>query len=422
MHPEKAAKLVEISRKLSSFDDLDDLVQSIVDVSADLCEAEGGALLLFDEADKQLRYVAASWFPRHPQLRAALENVAVPAEAGITGKAFREAAPQVARKEGTTPLVHPALAAHFPAPVTSMAAVPLSYQKLTIGVLECTNHRAGGFGPEDIEILQTLASLTAVAIYNAHLLNRTQTAYEELANLDRMKSEFIAITSHELRTPVGVIIGHTTLLQEIADRDVREHLVTIERNATQLKEIIENLTTVNHFDRKNAPLLQKAISLRTLIESALQRFNEPAQRRKISLRHSVPEPDAALLGDEEKLGIVLHNLLKNALAFTEEGRGKILVSAKIQGDTAKISVIDNGIGIPQKDLARIFERFYQVEGHMRRKHGGMGLGLSVAQYMVELHGGAIWAESVEGEGSSINFTIPLSREKQSNANSVFLSQ
>jgi signal transduction histidine kinase len=421
MQPETLAKLVKVSRELSAFDDLDALAQSIVDTAAQLCAAESSSLLLFDEEEKQLRYVAASWFPQNPRKRAAIENIPVPVQGSVSGWVFDQGECRIVKKIGKDPLVHAAAEAHFITPVLCIAAVPVRYQKLIIGVLECYNRAGGDFHEDDILALETLASQAAVAIYNAHLLARTQAAYQELANLDRMKSDFIAITSHELRTPLGVIIGHTSLLQEIADRDTREHLTAIERNAAILREIVENLTTVNHFDTKNAPLLQTRVPVGALLEKAAQHYAEAAQQKKIVLRATPPEPPLFILGDEEKLGIALNNLLKNALAFTEGDKGRVLLNARAQGGQVKISVIDNGIGIPQKDLARIFERFVQVEGHMRRKHGGMGLGLSVAKYMVELHGGTIWAESVEGEGSSFSMLLPLAEAHTPAAASVFLT-
>jgi two-component system sensor histidine kinase VicK len=111
-------------------------------------------------------------------------------------------------------------------------------------------------------------------------------------------------------------------------------------------------------------------------------------------------------GDEEKLGLVLSNILSNALTFTNEN-GHVTVTAEKLPGYIKFSVTDDGIGIPAKDIPRIFDRFYQVQSHLTRRHGGMGLGLAVAKAMVELHGGQIWADSAEGKGSSFSFLLPF---------------
>ena len=110
-------------------------------------------------------------------------------------------------------------------------------------------------------------------------------------------------------------------------------------------------------------------------------------------------------GDDEKIVIALSNLVKNALTFCDD-YGHVLVKAESLPGYVKVSVVDDGIGIPAKDLHRVFERFFQVESHMTRRHGGMGLGLAVAKVMVENHGGQIWAESTEGKGSTFSFLLP----------------
>jgi two-component system sensor histidine kinase VicK len=110
--------------------------------------------------------------------------------------------------------------------------------------------------------------------------------------------------------------------------------------------------------------------------------------------------------DSGKIAIVLSNLVKNALTFTNEN-GQVIIRGEQQPDYVQISVQDNGVGIPASDLPRVFDRFYQVESHLTRRHGGMGLGLSVAKVMVEMHGGRIWAESNEGLGSTFTFLLPV---------------
>jgi two-component system sensor histidine kinase VicK len=115
------------------------------------------------------------------------------------------------------------------------------------------------------------------------------------------------------------------------------------------------------------------------------------------------------LRDSEKIGVALTNLIKNSLTFSNPG-GHVQVKAEAWRKDIKVSVTDDGIGIPSKDIKRIFERFYQVESHLTRRHGGMGLGLSIAKIMVEMHGGRIWAESVEGQGSRFTFILPIKHQ------------
>jgi signal transduction histidine kinase len=405
MHPDKLVRLTAVSRNLSSYEELDDLVQVIVQTADDLTDAEGSSLVLFDEQDQVLRYVALSWCGPVSAQRSAVEEVAVPLDRGVAGWVLRKKKAVNVHRTGADPLIDPAIEAQMPSPVRCVVATPLIYRNLPIGVLESFNHRDGMFPVEAIETLETLSSLASVAIYNGHLLHRMQRAYDALADLDKMKTDFIAIASHELRTPLGVIIGHTSILQEISDREAREHLTVIQRNALQLQDVIENFTAINRLEvLGNAP----ALDLSAFLAEAVRAYHEEARGQHITLKLDLPRQPLHVRFEPEKLSIVTNNLLRNALAFTAEtGEGKILVSLKEKSGQAVVSVIDNGIGIPEKNLERIFDLFYQVEPHMRRKHGGMGVGLTTAKFLVEQAGGRMRVDSIEGEGSCFSFTLPV---------------
>jgi signal transduction histidine kinase len=409
MHPDKLVRLTAISRRLSSYEELDDLVQVIVQTAAELTEAEGSSLLLFDERDEVLRYVAVSWCGPGSAQRVAVEEAAVPLKNGVAGWVMRKMKPVNVHRTGEDPLIDPAIEAQMPAPVRCIAATPLIYRNVPIGVLESFNHPAGRFPAEAIEALETLSSLASVAIYNGHLLHRMQRAYDALADLDQMKTDFIAIASHELRTPLGVIIGHTSVLQEISDRDVREHLAVIERNALQLQDVIENFTAINRLEAPEVLGHTAPIPLNAFLEESVRGYQEEARSHRITLKLELPPRLLHARIEPEKLSIITNNLIRNALAFTaDSGAGKVLVSLKEKSGQAVVAVIDNGIGIPEKDLERIFDLFYQVERHMQRKHGGMGVGLTTAKFLVEQAGGKMRVDSIEGSGSCFSFSLPVS--------------
>jgi two-component system sensor histidine kinase VicK len=145
--------------------------------------------------------------------------------------------------------------------------------------------------------------------------------------------------------------------------------------------------------------------MQKVVAEVTQNFQPPARQKGINIQVVIPPGDWQFEGDFEKIATVLSNLVSNAIAFTE-ANGHIWVRCEHMPGYIKTSVIDDGIGIPAKDLPHIFERFFQVESHFTRKHGGMGIGLSVSKTMVEMHGGQIWVESVEGKGSSFNFILP----------------
>jgi signal transduction histidine kinase len=245
-------------------------------------------------------------------------------------------------------------------------------------------------------------------------------ALAEMQELDRMKGDFIAIASHELRTPLGLILGHSSYLREMVSEEFQEQLDIIVRNAMRLKEIIDSIANMDNVERGTASIRSQEISIRQIIEEVCQSYLDEARQKGVQLQTQVEGDDLKMLGDGTKINIALSNLLKNAIAFTNDGCHVTIVASKAP-EYIKVSVIDDGIGIPLKDLPHVFERFYQVESHLTRRHGGMGLGLSVSKVMIEMHGGRIWVESVEGKGSNFTFLLPLAAPAPNASQKVFTS-
>jgi signal transduction histidine kinase len=290
-------------------------------------------------------------------------------------------------------------------------AVPIIYHGEKLGVLEVVNKlEQTDYTEEDRIILETLASQAAMALQNLRLGTRVKTYQDQITQLDRMKSSFIGIASHELRTPLGLILGYSTFLREIIQPDYRPQLDIIHRNAMRLKEIIDNLANMDNLQRGVASVRAHTISVRRLIEEVVDSFQSEANHKRLTLHFDPPQNDLIVEGDSPKISIALGNMVTNAITFTNPGGHIDVVAVSIPGHV-KVSVIDNGIGIPANDLPHIFDRFYQVESHLTRKHGGMGLGLSVSKVMIEMHGGRIWAESMEGKGSTFTFLLPVKSDR-----------
>jgi signal transduction histidine kinase len=289
-----------------------------------------------------------------------------------------------------------------------------------VGVLEALNKKdEAHYTEDDLAILETLAALAAQAMKSTSLLRKVRATSIELAELERLKSDFIAITSHELRTPLGLILGHATFLREQAPVEFGEQLDIIIRNATKLKEIVENLSDVEKVQTGAARVRSQRVSLAKIVRDVILTFQDEANARNITIKSQMADFPFFLHGDETKLGIALSNLVKNALQFTEAG-GHVTVNVAEESGHLRVSVIDDGIGIPARDLPRVFERFFQVETHLTRRYGGMGLGLAVAKSMVELHGGRIWAESEPGKGSTFTFLLPIETAQHGAAVSPFV--
>jgi signal transduction histidine kinase len=290
----------------------------------------------------------------------------------------------------------------------SLLAVPLQIKNRCIGVLEAINKQEGGtFDQEDVEILTTLAAQAAVAIENAQLVGALRETYERLEGLDQLKSNVIAIASHELRTPLGLILGYATLLQEQLGEAAKPQLDAVSRAALRLKYIIETMLNMRYLETGQMELSPTYFDLRAEIQEACNDYRTIAQAKELALETDLPDVEMPTLADREKMRIVLDNLISNAVKFTPPG-GQVRVAMRRRDDKVELTVTDTGIGIAPQELERIFDRFYQVEDHLTRRHEGLGLGLSTVKGLVELHGGRVWAESVLGRGSRFVVMLPVS--------------
>jgi len=191
------------------------------------------------------------------------------------------------------------------------------------------------------------------------------------------------------------------------------------RSSMRLKAIIEDMSTIAHQEQGQSRVRREPFSLSRLVEEVAGHFKDAAEEKSIELGFDVPPNDALVVeGDKDKISVALENMVKNAILFTNAG-GQVGIKAEGDGTMVKVFVVDTGIGIPAKDVERVFDRFYQVESHLTRKHGGMGLGLSIAKAMVEMHNGQIWCESKEGTGSLFCFMVPRNQAEADAAAKVF---
>lgn len=413
---QRLERLLEISRTLSASLDLEPFLHSLIAAASELTGCEAASILELEEGGEQLRFLALPWFHRD-----VLKSVKVPLQASVAGWVLENGQSAVVPDVAAEPRHFKGADQATNFATRSLMAVPVIYQGEKLGVLEVVNKTGEAhYTEEDLTILETLASQAAIAIQNTRLMNKVQKSLDEVTRLDQMKSDFIAIASHELRTPLGLILGHATFLREVVQPDYHAQLDIIVRNAMRLKEIIDNIANMDNAQRGMASLRARSISIKRVVEEVMASFSREAQRRHIAMRSDLGQGDLLMEGDASKISIALSNLVKNSILFTNPDGHVFIVAEQIPG-YVKVSVIDDGIGIPAKDLPHIFERFYQVESHLTRKHGGMGLGLSVAKVMVEMHGGRIWAESVEGKGSNFTFILPVNSGQADAASRVFVS-
>lgn len=408
-------RLIEIGRKLSSATELRASLLLILDAAAELTGSLGASILQPESEEKDLRFLVNT-----PDLKM-LQTLLIPMEESIAGMAFRKRETIVVNDVSAMP-IHSKRADELSGLTTySVAACPILFQGQALGVLEVINKTGGvDYNGEDVTILETLSAYAALAIQNASLQHQLQDTREEAQRLDKMKTDFVAITSHELRTPLGLILGHSTFLRELIGDEHKEQLDTIIRSAMRLKEIIDNMTRVHNIQSGVASVRRRTVSVRKIILDALAAVRKEAESKGVTLGFDIEDSDLMIEGDADKIGVAILNIIQNGVAFNNQG-GYVFVTAEEAPGYVKLFIKDNGIGIPAKDLPYIFERFYQVESHLTRKHGGMGLGLSVAKMNIDLLGGRIWVESAEGHGSTFTILLPLDAEQATAADKVFIN-
>ena len=235
---------------------------------------------------------------------------------------------------------------------------------------------------------------------------------ERLKELDRMKSEFLSTAAHELRTPLTSIVGFSEILlkRKLDEERSNRFLRIINEESVSLAGLINDLLDVSRIESGKGFKIKKApTDLRGIILENVDLFK--SQTDKHTFKVDVPDGLAKIELDKDKIDQVMENLLSNAVKFSPQG-GKITVSLKKEDKLVKISVTDTGMGIPEKDLPHIFEKFYRVEAASIQAITGTGLGLGIVKYIVESHGGKISVESEVGKGSTFSFTLPTKLPKR----------
>jgi signal transduction histidine kinase len=396
-------RLIRLMPMINSTLERDPLLDIIVRVATELTDTASASIMLIDEETGELRFVAASG-----EKAAEVKPVVVPMEGSIAGTVATENKPLLISDAQSDPRWYQQADQETGFVTRSIIAVPMEVRGRVIGVVEALNKRGGAeLAWDDVETLNILANQAAIAIQNARLLAELQAAYDELNELDRRKSDFIAIAAHELRTPLSLILGYAMFLKEDASGTAIEQLDIVLDSAMRLRSLIEDMVNLREVDAGEARLGLESVDVRDLVATAVEENQSiaVAKGQQVLVSFSNQEPVVVQV-DRNKISLALVNLLSNAIKFTGHG-GKVGIRVGRKGDSAWFTVWDTGIGIPSKELDRIFDRFYQVESSLVRHYEGMGLGLAIVKEMVELHHGRIKVDSQEGRGSAFTVTIPM---------------
>jgi signal transduction histidine kinase len=399
-------RLAEISLVLNSTLELETLLGYLMDAAAEITDAEAASVLLWDPQLRELRFTATT----AQSDKSKLIGRSVPLEGSLAGTIFAEN--RIVQVDDTTndPRHYAKVDEDNRFETRSLLGVPMTSKDQVLGVLEVVNKRTLPWTHDDSDYLSVLAAQAAVAIESAQLVQALQRANQELSELDKLKNDFIAIASHELRTPLAVILGYASFLKDEAQGTAGEHAAKVLASGLQLRSIIEDLTNLRYLQQSAAELERHPQPVAVLIEDAVSDVLSLAEAKGHRLSVALVPEDLTVDVDQVRAVMALTNILNNAVRFTPPG-GLITVRADLRdSQEVWITVTDNGIGIPTDKLEQIFDKFYQIEDHMTRKHGGMGIGLSIARALAEAHGGRVWASSAgPGQGATFTLALPLAR-------------
>ncbi|MDZ8064543.1 MAG: response regulator [Nostoc sp. DedQUE08] len=304
--------------------------------------------------------------------------------------------------------------------ITAFAGQPLIVQGRLLGTLSFASRTRTCFTPEEIDLLQSTCEQMAIAIERANLLASIQQQAQQLQQANRIKDEFLAVLSHELRSPLNPILGWSKLLQtcKLDEAKTAHALSAIERNAKLQSELIEDLLDVSRILQGKLSLNVCPVDLVSIVQAAMETVQLAAESKSIQIQVRLEPNVGQVLGDPNRLQQVIWNLLSNAIKFTDV-EGRVDIQLKQVSSFAEVTVIDTGQGIHPDFLPYVFEYFRQADGATTRKFGGLGLGLAIVRHLVELHGGTVRVESAgEGQGTTFTVRLPLmATPSQKNADS-----
>jgi len=405
---EELRALGEVGQAVSSTLDVETVLTTIVSRAVHLSGTDGGSIYEYDEAAEEFTLRAThNLADDYVEQR---RGIRLRRGEGVTGRMALARGPvQVPDITASGAYDSRLREVLLRSGARAVLAVPLLREGHLIGGLVVNRNRPGEFPPDVVELLQTFAIQSALAIQNARLFREIADKSQQLEVASRHKSEFLANMSHELRTPLNAIIGFSEVLAEKMFGDVNakqaEYLQDILESGRHLLSLINDILDLSKIEAGHMELEPADFDLPSAIDNALILVRERATRRGITLGSTIDERLGMVRGDERKVKQILLNLLSNALKFTPEG-GRIDVRAGRHDEVAEVSVADTGIGIAPADQEAVFEEFRQV-GAAERKAEGTGLGLALTRKFVELHGGKIWVQSEIGHGSTFTFTLPV---------------
>jgi GAF domain-containing protein len=404
---EELRALGEVSQAVNSTLDLETVLSTIVAKAVQLSNTDAGVIYVFDEPDETLRVRAT--YGLSDELVAAIRGQPAGASDALR-RAIQDRQPlEIAdiRDEPPSPVREIAMRAGFRARLV----VPLLGTDRVVGALVIRRRRAGNFRKETVQLLQTFAAQSVLAIQNARLFREIEDKSRQLQLASENKSQFVSSMSHELRTPLNAIIGLTEMMVKNAARfgteKAQEPLQRVNRAGTHLLGLINQVLDLSKIEAGKLELNPQTVQLAPLINEVIDTARQLAEQNKNRLVVDAQESLGALTVDPMRLRQILLNLLSNACKFTKAGEVKLAARKVSNGSSfVEFVVSDTGIGMTAEQQAKLFEEFTQADAATAQKFGGTGLGLAITRKLARMMGGEVTVASEPSKGSVFTLRLP----------------
>jgi signal transduction histidine kinase len=402
--------LGEVSQAINSTLDVEMVLTTIVSKAVQLSGTEAGTIYTFDESSKEFRLRATHGMDE--AMVAAIRDRHIGIGETAVGNAAAQRTPiQIADTLKDASLV---LDVVVQAGFRALLIVPLLRPNQIIGALVVRRKQPGEFPKHTVDLLETFADQSVLAIQNSRLFREIEEKSRELEVASEHKSQFLANMSHELRTPLNAILGYTELMADGAYGEPSEKMLGIlkrlEANGKHLLGLINDVLDLSKIEAGQLVLELSDYSVQDIAQTVRSTLEPLAADKKLAFKVEMATELPPGRGDGRRLTQVLINLVGNAIKFTDAG--EVAIKAEANNGSFYVSVRDSGPGISAADQAKLFQEFQQADNAITRKKGGTGLGLAISKRIIEMHGGKIWVESQPGQGSTFAFRLPVVVEQQ----------
>jgi signal transduction histidine kinase/CheY-like chemotaxis protein len=399
----EAEVLAELARSINAAHDVGTVLQRVVDGAKELCGCDLTSVALRETASGSI--VMRN---RAGDFRGPPEALVIEPGKGAGGLVLQSGLPfrsdNMAQDPRVTRDYYHVIETES---LVTTLVVPIMVEGRLEGLLYVHRRTPRPFTDRTETVLRQLAEYAAIAIHNMRMLDHEHQMRAEAEDASRMKDEFLATLSHELRSPLQPLLNWAYLLRSpnLDPASAERALDAIERSTKTLGQLIEDLLDVSRIVTGKLRLQARPVRLPGVIRAAMEAVEPAALAKAVTLDARIDPGLPAVLGDPDRLQQVLWNLLSNGVKFTPRG-GRVTVGLTGRHSEVLLTVSDTGVGIKREFLPHVFERFRQAESSTNRSHGGLGLGLAIVRHLVELHGGGVAVES-EGEGRGATFTVRL---------------